>query len=148
MRSIESSGVVTLPLNDGDVELTAEDLDIRVSGREGFSLAQDGPHGVALDLDVTDELLAEGIAREVVRGVQDLRKSSGLAVENRIELRLFSDDATIARALEAHRDYIAAEVLASSIALDRAAPQAAAADTVEVPNGVVEAALRPAGSPA
>ncbi|MGH2700961.1 MAG: isoleucine--tRNA ligase [Actinomycetota bacterium] len=148
VRSIESSGVVTLPLNDGDVELTAEDLDIRVSGREGFSLAQDGPHGVALDLDVTDELLAEGIAREVVRGVQDLRKSSGLAVENRIELRLFSDDATIARALEAHRDYIAAEVLASSIALDRAETQAAAADTVEVPNGVVEAALRPAGSPA
>ncbi|MGH2825548.1 MAG: isoleucine--tRNA ligase [Actinomycetota bacterium] len=143
VRAIEGSGKVTLSLQDGEVELTAEDLDIRVSGREGFSLAQDGPHGVALDLDVSDELLAEGIAREVVRGVQDLRKSSGLAVENRIELWLSTDDDGIARALEAHRDYIASEVLASSIALNRTEP-GATADTIEVPSGVVEAALRPA----
>jgi isoleucyl-tRNA synthetase len=134
-----------LPFGEDEVELTADDLDIRVSGRAGFSLAQDGPHGVALDLDVTDELLAEGIAREVVRGVQDLRKSSGLAVENRIELRLSSDDATIASALEKHRDYIATEVLASSIILNRAEVPAAAADTIEVPNGLVGAALSPAG---
>ena len=96
------------------VTLTADDLDIRVEGREGFSLARDGAYGVALDLDITPELLDEGVAREVVRAVQDLRKTSGLAVEDRIELWLDWDTEEHGRALELTQSTIAEEVLATT----------------------------------
>ncbi len=146
--AIEEGGTATLSLDHTDVELTAGDLDVRVSGREGFSLAQDGPYGVALDLDLDDELRAEGVAREVVRAVQDLRKSSGLEVEDRIELWLATEETVVQRALEAFRSYVAAEVLATSIHLD--APEGTggpATDAVEVPGGTVLLALRKASLP-
>ena len=113
VTALERDGLATLAVGGDEVELGPDDLDVRVEGRSGFSLAQDGPYGVALDLELTPELEAEGIAREVVRAVQDLRKSSGLAVEDRIELWLASEADAVARALRAHGDYIAQEVLAS-----------------------------------
>jgi isoleucyl-tRNA synthetase len=99
------------------VTLSAEELDVRIEGREGFSLARDGAYGVALDLDLDDDLIAEGIAREVVRAVQDLRKSSGLAVDDRIELWLSTPGDDVARALELHRDAVAGEALAQTVTL-------------------------------
>jgi isoleucyl-tRNA synthetase len=117
---------------------------VRVSGREGFSLAQDGPYGVALDLDVTPELAAEGAAREVVRAVQDLRKSSGLAVEDRIDLWLSSGDDEVAAALRTHGDMIAREVLAVRTELT-AAPAGAAVDDVSLGDGSVRVGLRKSG---
>ena len=88
VASIEGTGSAELSVDGGMVTLTGDELDIRIEGREGFSLAREGAYGVALDLDITPELLDEGVAREVVRAIQDLRKSSGLAVEDRIELWL------------------------------------------------------------
>ena len=142
VHDIESGQVATLSLGDTDVELTADDLDIRVVGREGFSLAQDGPHGVALDLDLDEELVDEGVAREVVRAVQDLRKSSGLDVEDRIELWLAADQPDLERALASHADYIASEVLASELHLETPVDTSnLATDTIEVPHGTVAACL-------
>src|SRR5680860_593464 len=142
VHDIESGQVATLSLGDTDVELTADDLDIRVVGREGFSLAQDGPHGVALDLDLDAELTDEGVAREVVRAVQDLRKSSGLEVEDRIELWLAADQPDLERALASHADYIASEVLASELHLETPVDTSnLATDTIEVPHGTVAACL-------
>ena len=117
VQRVTTEGSTTLEMDGEEVTLEAIDLDIRVEGREGFSLAQEGPYGVALDLELDDELRAEGIAREVVREVQELRKASGLAVEDRIALRLQAEDGSIASALERYRDHIAGEVLAKSIEL-------------------------------
>jgi len=143
VRTIESGGTAMLPVGDTEVELGADDLDIRVVGRTGFALAQDGPHGVALDLDLDDELVDEGVARDVVRAVQDLRKSSGLDVEDRIELWLATNQADIARALRTHSDYIASEVLASQLHLETPGDKAKLAqDSVVVPNGSLTAFLR------
>jgi isoleucyl-tRNA synthetase len=142
VRDIESGRAATLSLGDTEVELTADDLDIRVVGREGFSLAQDGPHGVALDLDLDDELTDEGVAREVVRAVQDLRKSSGLEVEDRIELWIVSEEPVPRRALANHADYIASEVLAPALHLEAPADASRlATDTIEVPHGTITAYL-------
>jgi isoleucyl-tRNA synthetase len=142
VRAIDTDGRARLALGDSDVELTTEDLDIRVSGREGFSLAQDGPHGVALDLDLDDDLIAEGIAREVVRAVQDLRKSSGLEVEDRITLWLVTEQAEVRRALEVHSDLIASEVLATALDLDAPLDEPKlAGDTITVPGGTLTAFL-------
>jgi isoleucyl-tRNA synthetase len=146
VRTIESGGTAVLPIGDTEVELGADDLDIRVVGRKGFALAQDGPHGVALDLDLDDELIDEGVARDVVRAVQDLRKSSGLDVEDRIELWLVTEQGDLARALRTHAGYIASEVLASALQLERPADDPRlAVDSVSVPNGSLTAYLRAIG---
>jgi isoleucyl-tRNA synthetase len=142
VADLEANRRVVFQVDAENLELTRDDLDIRVEGREGFALAQDGPYGVALDVDITDDLRAEGIAREVVRAVQDLRKSSGLAVEDRIELWLRSSDA--AEALEAHRDFVADEVLATTVHTgDEEPPAGAPSVTVDVDDSTITAALRP-----
>jgi isoleucyl-tRNA synthetase len=115
VRSLETRGSVEVEAEGDTFTLEPDDVDVRVEGRPGYALAQDGPFGVALDVDVTPELLAEGVAREVVRAVQELRKASGFAVEDRIKLRLWSDDPSLGSALDAHRAYISAETLAAEL---------------------------------
>ena len=117
VSSVEQGGNAEVTVGGETVTLTADDLDIRIEGREGFSLAREGAYGVALDLEITPELLDEGVAREVVRAVQDLRKSSGLAVEDRIELWLDWNTEEHGRALETHAETIAEEVLATAVHL-------------------------------
>jgi len=139
--ALERDGAVHVDIEGEQVHLTADDLDVRVEGREGFSLAQDGPYGVALDLDISAELLAEGVAREVVRAVQELRKSSGLAVEDRISLWLDAADEHLAAALVAHENLIAAEVLATQT--ERSDPPSdAARDEISFEDGSITVGLR------
>jgi len=96
---------------------------------------------VALDLDLTEELRLEGLAREVVRAVQDARKAAGLDVADRIDLGLrASGDA--ARAIEAHRAWITGEVLAVSLGEPRADGHRG---RVEIDGAAVEIWLRRAG---
>ena len=110
----EQGGVVTA----GGIELAPEEYEVKlniaddVSGR-ALSLLADG--GIlVLDTEVTPELGAEGLARDVVRAVQDARKEAGLEVSDRIALALRADDASVA-AIQAHRDLIAAETLAVTV---------------------------------
>jgi len=72
----------------------------------------------ALDVTLTAELVAEGLAREVIRGVQGLRKDSGLAVSDRIQLAVWGDGAVEA-AVQTHQEWIAGEVLARSLTVGR-----------------------------
>jgi isoleucyl-tRNA synthetase len=141
VHALERDGAVHIDLEGEQVSVTRDDLDVRVEGRTGFSLAQDGPYGVALDLDLTPELEAEGIAREVVRGIQELRKSSGLAVEDRIELWLDSSDAPVAAALDAHSSWIASEVLATEVHRESAP---GGAERIELDQGVATFGLKKA----
>ena len=145
VRAIDHDGAAHLDVDGEQVSLGPDDLDIRVEGREGFSLVQDGPYGVALDLDISQGLLAEGIAREVVRAVQELRKTSGLAVEDRIELWLSADSDTARGALGTHSDFIAAEVLSTSTSLEEEPPSDAASDELSVDSARIRLALRRAG---
>jgi isoleucyl-tRNA synthetase len=142
VEAIESSGEATIDLDGDAVTLSRDELDIRIEGREGYSLVQEGAFGVALDLEITDELRAEGIAREVVRALQDLRKAKGLAVSDRIKLSLASDDPVVAAALDEHEDLIAREVLATEVV--RETPPS---DVEEIPldEGLVRAAIEKKG---
>lgn len=132
VTAIEADGSATVEVGGEPAVLSAGDLDIRIEGRAGFSLAREGAYGVALDLDLTSELKQEGIAREVVRAVQDLRKTSGLAVEDRISLTLASDSHELNEALQQHRDSIASEVLATEIELDRQPTDGADVETLSL----------------
>jgi isoleucyl-tRNA synthetase len=98
------------------VELTADELVVTETPRSGWAVASDGGETVALDLTITPELRRAGLAREVVRLVQDARKASGLHVTDRIALRWAADDpgSDVAEALREHADAVAGEVLATS----------------------------------
>ena len=143
VEAIESEGTVEISLDGESVALSRDELDIRIEGREGYSLVQEGAYGVALDLEITDELKAEGIAREVVRAIQDLRKAKGLAVEDRIDLQVHAGSPVVDAALQLYSELIGSEVLASSLTFDDAAPDGAGA--IELEEGTVSLALTKAG---
>ncbi|HEX2051065.1 MAG TPA: isoleucine--tRNA ligase [Actinomycetota bacterium] len=142
---LERRGRVSLDVDGDAVELVPDDLDVRIEGRAGFALAREGAHGVALDVELTPALVGEGIAREVVRAVQDLRKAAGLRVDDRIELWLAPDGRVAADALQRHSGYVADEVLATDVRLDGDGPPDAARGDVVVDDGRVAFALQRAG---
>ena len=100
--ALEAGQPVTVMLGGEPVELSAGDLTLRVRGQPGFAVSREGGEVVALDLTLDDDLRKRGTAREVVRLVQDLRKTSGLEVSDRI--RLYVDGL---QAVAEYFDYIA-----------------------------------------
>ena len=82
---------------------------------EGYQVEAEAGHAVALELELDDELRREGLAREVVRAVQNARKQAGLEVSDRIALELGGDDELLDAARE-HEAYVAGETLATSVA--------------------------------
>jgi isoleucyl-tRNA synthetase len=113
-RRLESDGFIEV----AGQRLTADEVEVRADRHEDFALAEDGGWAVALDLELDDALRREGLARELVRGLNDLRKDVGLDIADRVALTVGADDEVWA-ALDAHRDYVMNEVLA--ITLGRAA---------------------------
>jgi isoleucyl-tRNA synthetase len=108
-----TSGVVqSVPVASETLELEPAAFLVESVSAEGFACAEDGGYLVGLDTSLTPELLREGLARELVRGVQDARKQAGLDVSDRIRLWI-EGDADVTAALEAHRDYIMNETLAT-----------------------------------
>jgi isoleucyl-tRNA synthetase len=108
--ALEAGQSITLDLPGGPIELGPDDVQLRVRGQQGFAVSREGGEVVALDLTLDDSLRHRGLARDVVRLVQDLRKNSGLDVSDRIHLHLEGLDM-----IREHFDYIAREVLAVSI---------------------------------
>ena len=123
-RAFDEHGSFTLDVDGEDVKLDPDDVEIRAEQHEDLTLAQDGPHAVALDLTLDDDLRAEGIAREIVRIVNDTRKTNGYALTDRIGVKLWTTP-RIADAAGRHADAIAPEVLA--LALD------VSSETLETP---------------
>ncbi len=104
----------------GGTTVTAEEVLISERPREGWSVVNEQGETVALDLHITPELAQAGLAREVVRTLQETRKASGLQVSDRIEVLWSTEDADLAAAIRAHRALIADEVLA--LVLDETTP--------------------------
>jgi isoleucyl-tRNA synthetase len=122
--ALDADGAYTLDVDGDPVTLGPDDLQVRARQHEDLTLAQDGDLAVALDLTVDDDLRAEGIARELVRMVNDRRKAAGLDLADRIELRL-SAGPQIADAARRHGSWIAEEVLAVELKVsDFAVPAA------------------------
>jgi len=95
-----------------DEPLEPDDFLVETEAAEGFACAEDSGYLTELDTTLTDELIDEGLAREVVRSVQDARKQAGLEVSDRISLGVSGSEG-VERALAAHRDYIMTETLAT-----------------------------------
>ena len=103
-----------VPTAAGNVDVEPSEVELTQEVREGWGVASEGGLTVALDLELTDDLRREGLARELVRAVQDARKAAGFDVSDRIALGV-EGDANVEAALTAHRGYIAAETLATQV---------------------------------
>jgi isoleucyl-tRNA synthetase len=113
--SIKASGTATVLVDGESVEVSAAEVLLSERPREGWSVVNEQGETVALDLEVTAELKQAGLAREVVRTLQEARKNSGLEVSDRITVWLTSTDAELADALGKHADLISREVLATTL---------------------------------
>lgn len=116
ISEIERNGSYTLKLASGDVLIEAEDAEIITEDMPGWMVANEGKLTVALDITVTEALLREGIARELVNRIQNIRKSNGYEITDKIVVEIESRE-EIAAAIEEYGQYIATQTLANSVLL-------------------------------
>lgn len=115
VAKLEADGKITLELNGEPTEITTDMVDMRISAKEGFAVAMENNVFTILDTTLNNELIAEGLARELISKVQQLRKQKNFEMMDKIEI-LLSADEEVAAAVEAHKDYIMKETLALEIA--------------------------------
>ena len=108
----ERQGELTVNLGDTKATVLLEEVEIVSDDIPGWEVASDGELTVALDVTLTDALREEGVAREVVNRVQNLRKESGLEVTDRIELFLATGNSETQAALKQQQEYISTQTLA------------------------------------
>ncbi|MFN8149960.1 MAG: isoleucine--tRNA ligase [Solirubrobacterales bacterium] len=110
---------IGISIDGTDHTLSAEDMTLAMEPLDGYQVEAEAGRAVALALELDDALIREGLAREVVRAVQQARKETGLEITDRIDLRLGGDEELVAAA-RAHEDYVAGETLATTVAFDGA----------------------------
>lgn len=114
IAKIEQDGELTVEINGENTILQAGDVEITSQDIEGWLVASNAGVTVALDVTISDELKKEGVARELVNRIQNLRKDSGFEVTDRIHIQL-QDEPAIAQTVAANADYIKAETLADTL---------------------------------
>src|SRR5205085_12036072 len=110
---LQASNEVTLDLPSGPVTLEHADFFKQAKAPEGWTGVADGGTQVALDVRLTESLAQEGMAREVVRHIQELRKTAKLQLEDRIVLHLSTSSKPLLEAIGAFKAYIMSETLAT-----------------------------------
>lgn len=116
IAKLEGSGTFELHLDSGTIPIALDDVEIVSKDIPGWSVASEGGITVALDLTITRELEQEGLARELVNRIQNLRKDKGLEVTDRINLTILEEE-TIKGAVNNNLKYICAETLAETLEL-------------------------------
>jgi isoleucyl-tRNA synthetase len=109
-RSLLEGQPVQVIVNGETLDILPGEVEVRAEARSGLTVASEGAYLCALQTDLTPQLVKEGLAREFVRRVQDLRKQAGFDIADRIHLYLHASPG-LAEALQAHRDYIMGETL-------------------------------------
>jgi isoleucyl-tRNA synthetase len=137
--ALDVDGQYLLDVDGEELALGAEELQIRASSHEELALAQEGTLAIALDTTIDDALRREGLAREVVRAVNDQRKAQGYEIADRIHLTLAAE-AELGEAIAEHHDWIAGEVLATR--LDRGDPGPGAL-SVTIDGAALRMSIRP-----
>ena len=117
INQLEREQCYELPLNGEAISLTLEDVEISSEDIPGWSVAREGNLTVALDITVTDELKKEGVARDLVNRIQNLRKDQGLDVQDKIEIQVERGNDLMDAAIQAHKAYICQETQARELQL-------------------------------
>ena len=138
-----SEYVLSLP--SGNVTLGPADYEISSEDMPGWLVATEGPLTIALDVQVTEELRKEGVARELINRIQNLRKDSGFEVTDKIEVIIFADGSVrdeVESALQVYNDYVSAQTLALSIEVRGAGEAPEGAADVEWDDGALRMVLK------
>ena len=114
IKAIEINALFSFPTADGPIDLIPEDVEIIPVDIPGWKVANDGALTVALDVTISDSLRGEGVAREFVNRIQNIRKESGLEVTDKISVKILSND-IYNEAIETNSEYIRAQVLAGEL---------------------------------
>ena len=121
IQAAEAQGnAYTLNLEGGEVVLNPGDYMISSEDMPGWLVATDGPLTLALDIEVSPELKNEGVARELVNRIQNIRKESDFDVTDKVEATVFADGeayAEIEEALKSYKDYVCSQTLANTLVL-------------------------------
>ena len=115
LADLESNGKVFLDVEGQQVELDGDDIEVRLSAKEGWAAAQSKNAVVVLSTELTPELIREGLARDVNRLVQDRRKELQLQFTDRIELGLVTEDNELKTAIQDNSEYLQQETLATTL---------------------------------
>jgi len=136
IASIETNNGWSGDLDGEKIELELADFEIAAQDIPGWLVSTEGNLTVALDVTISDELKSEGIARELVNRVQNLRKDSGLEVTDRILLKVDTNE-LIQNAIAANKEYICNEVLANDVVFEALGAEALLTDLVEADDSKV-----------
>ena len=112
ISSFENRGELSMDLNGQSITLKDDDLMIQSEDIPGWTVATEGGITVALDINITDELQREGIARDLVNRIQNLRKDLGLEVQDKIKVTVDDDNEVINKSIQSNKEYICTETQA------------------------------------
>jgi len=117
INQLEGKGTLKVQLNEKNLILERSDIEVSFKDIEGWQVAQGGGMTVALDMTLTPELVQEGIARELVNRIQNLRKDSGLEVTDKIAVFL-KNEPQLEAAVSENKNYILSEILAEDLTFE------------------------------
>jgi isoleucyl-tRNA synthetase len=135
---LSQGGEIGIAIDGTDHSLGPDDVTLALQPLEGYEVEAEAGHAVALQLELDDDLRREGLAREIVHAVQNARKAAGLDITDRIDLTLAGDPDLI-EAAKAHQEYLAGEVLATTVSYDGSNGAAARIDGKDLSIGVTRA---------
>ena len=138
ISELEKNGCITLQVEGVDALIELADVEIFSEDVPGWTVANEGALTVALDVEVTDDLRREGIAREIVKKIQAMRKDSGFDIVDRIAVEIASNEATNA-AVEQFNNYICNQVLADELKISDCVE---GENVVELDNAAVKISVR------
>jgi isoleucyl-tRNA synthetase len=113
IQKIEANGNYDLIIDGNDVQLSIEDVEITTQDIPGWAVATSGNLTAALDLTLSDELIKEGLARELVNRIQNLRKDKGFDIVDKIHVKIMGNS-DLKESIKQNFDYICSETLAES----------------------------------
>ncbi|RPH33822.1 MAG: isoleucine--tRNA ligase [Bacteroidales bacterium] len=137
ISKLEREGKFSLNLPEGSIEIVVKDVEILSEDVPGWLVANEGKFTVALDVTVSEVLRNEGIARELINRIQNIRKETGFDVTDKINIKILRHS-EINKAVEIHRNYIASQTLANEIELVDLEPQGSVAN-IEIDTDVITA---------
>ena len=119
VKELRTNNKAVIKLEDQEFEITTEDVIITETPREGWSVVSQDGETIALDLEISPELRSLGISREVIRMIQEARKTSGLEVSDRINLKYHTTDKQVNGSISENLEVIKNEVLALSFVAEK-----------------------------
>ena len=138
IAAIEKAGQYDLAIDGETLQLTIEDVEISSEDIPGWSVASEGKTTVALDITISEDLRLEGIARDLVNRIQNLRKDQGLDVQDKIDVLVLTNETIINEALSTNKTYICEETQALSLEF---VDKLDGADTVEIDDWQIDLSI-------